>query len=304
MMKLRHLAVIAWLFIFAGSVLPATAATIRITVNNTQITDTQISLRAGLLRLEGRGSSNGARNQLARDELIDEALQMQEAERLGITVTRSQVDDALLNVARGIKISPDKLAGVLSSNGVNISTLRERLKASIAWQGVTQVAIRHRVQISDVEIEAQAAEQLEETLSFDFILKEILFIIPRGSKISSSRRSAEANQYRKSFQGCASAIELSLSYTDAAVIDVGRRHATQMPDALAKELAALEVGGITKPRVVGNGVSMLAICSKTSARDLTFIKDNLVREEGSEKLKEESTEYLERLKERANITIR
>lgn len=303
-MKLRHLTVIAWLLIAACSALPAMAATIRATVNNTQITDIQISLRAGLMRLEGRGKSNSARNAMARDELIDEALQLQEAERLGINVTEKQVDNALLNVARGLKISSDKLVGVLNSNGVNIKTLRARLKAAIAWQGVTQTTIRQRVKISDAEIDAKASDQLEETLSYDFILKEILFIIPRGSKTSSSRRSAEAKQYRKSFQGCASAVELSLSYTDAAVIDVGRRHATQMPEALAKELAGLEVGGITKPRVVENGVSMLAVCSKTSSRDLTFIKNDLLREEGSEKLKDEADAYLARLKERANISIK
>jgi peptidyl-prolyl cis-trans isomerase SurA len=281
---------------------PVLAASVRITVNDTQITDTQISLRAALLKIEQRGSSNSARLKLAGDELVDEALMVQEATRLGITVTNQQVNDAYLNVARNLKISADKLDQVLAGNGVNKDTLKARLKAGIAWQGVTQAAVMPRVQFSELALDEQAANQAEETLNYDFILKEVLFIIPQGSKISASRRTAEASQYRKSFQGCDSAVDLSLSYTDAAVIDVGRRHATQLPDTLAKELAGMEVGGITKPRVVDSGVSMLAVCAKSAARDLAFIKNELRQEEGSAKLKEEADAYLQRLRERASIS--
>jgi len=300
----RFWAVIALSILLATQVGPAFAESVRVTVNATQITDTQISLRAGLMRLERRGNSNSARLKLASDELISEALMMQEAERLGITITDKQVADAYLNVARNLKISADKLNQVLSANGVNAGTLKDRLRAGLAWQAITQVVVMPRIQVSDLELEEQAAGELQETLSYDFVLKEVLFINPRGSKTSTSRRTAQANQYRKSFQGCDSAVELSLSYTDAAVINVGRRHATQLPDALANELVGLEVGGITKPRVVDNGVSMLAVCSKTAARDLTFIKSEIRQDVGTEKLKQEADTYLARLKERAVISYR
>jgi len=300
----RLWAALAMTLMLAAQVGPAYAGVVRVTVNSTQITDTQITLRAGLMRLERRGSSNSARLKLASDELIDEALMMQEAQRLGIEVSNKQVADAYLNVARNLKISADKLDQVLSSNGVNAGTLKDRLRAGLAWQAITQVAVMPRIQVSDLELDQQASAQVEETLSYDFILKEVLFIIPRGSKTSSSKRTAQANQYRKSFQGCDSAVQLSLSYTDAAVIDVGRRHATQLPDALAKELVGLEVGGISKPRVVENGVSMLAVCSKTAARDLTFVKSEIRQEVGTKKLQAEADAYLARLKERAAISYR
>jgi peptidyl-prolyl cis-trans isomerase SurA len=85
------------------------------------------------------------------------------------------------------------------------------------------------------------------------------------------------------------------------VIDVGRRHATQMPEAIAKELAGLNVGGITKPRVVENGVSMLAVCEKTQAQDLTFIKGDLRAEAGNEALSGRVSSYMEQLRKNAKI---
>ena len=93
----------------------------------------------------------------------------------------------------------------------------------------------------------------------------------------------------------------SLAYTDAAVLDIGRRHGTQLPDALADELAKLGVGGITKPRVVDGGVQMLAICSKDVARDLTFLKSELRQETGTELVQKEADAYLTKLRSEARI---
>jgi peptidyl-prolyl cis-trans isomerase SurA len=302
-MKFSHLWAVFLVMIFmVAPISQAQAASA--TVNGQEITATQVSHRAGLLRLERRGKSNSARLKMARDELVDEALKMQEAKRLNINVTNQQIEAAYLNVARNLKLSASKLNQILKASGVSNTTLKARLESGIAWQGVTKSAIMPRVQISDLELNEKAETQVDESLSYDFILKEILFIIPKGSKISNASRIAQAKKYRANFKGCATAVDLSLSYRDAAVIDVGRRHATQLPKALAKELAGLKVGGISKPRVVANGVSMLAICTKSAANDLTFIKNNLRQEAGNEKLKEASKVYLERLRKNAAITIR
>jgi peptidyl-prolyl cis-trans isomerase SurA len=156
------------------------------------------------------------------------------------------------------------------------------------------------VTVSDADIEQQAEAKLTAANSYDYILKEVLFIVTKGGS-SASKRTSEAAQYRKSFAGCDSAVQLSLSYNDAAVRDIGRRHATQMPDAIAEELAKLNVGGITKPRVVEGGVSMLAVCSKSVSDDTTFLANNLKQDAGNEKLKAEADKYLAELKAKAQI---
>jgi peptidyl-prolyl cis-trans isomerase SurA len=295
---LRALALlILGLGIVFGAALPAAAATTKVTVNGTNITDFQIAQRLKLFQLEGRSGREGATR-----ELIDEALMIQEAERLGIQITDQQVSDAILNVARNIKLSVDKLREVLNASGVNMDTLRDRLRAALAWQQVTGSVIAARVQISDLELTQQAEGMVEESTSYDYVLKEILFLTTGGR--SASSRTAEANQYRRSFTGCDGAVQLSLSYTDAAVVDIGRRHATQLPDAIANELAGINTGGITKPRVVDNGVSLLAVCSKASARDLTFIKDQIRAEQGNEAVEREAANYLANLRTKANIVYR
>ncbi len=276
---------------------PASAATVKIQVNGQPISDLQISQRLALFKIEGKKGQ-----QTAMDELVNEALELQEAKRLGLTVSEAEVDDAVLQLARQIKVSLTNLQKVLTDNGVGIATLRDRLRATIAWNKVTAVAINGKVQISDADIDKEAKAKLTAANSFDYILKEVIFLLP-GGKGSASARTAQANQYRKSFKGCDTAVQLSLSYTDAAVRDIGRRHATQFPDALSAELSKLNVGGITKPRVVENGVSMLAVCAKDVSQDTTFIADNLRQTAGNGALKTEANKYLADLKAKAQIVV-
>lgn len=276
------------------AVAPAEAATVKVKVNGQPITDVQISQRLALMKLERRGNAKAA-----TDELINEAIQLQEAARMGFQVSESDVDNAVLDVARQIKVSASNLGKILADNGVSMQTLRDRLRANIAWARVTSTAVSARVQVSEADVDKEAKAKLTAANSFDYILKEVLFLTPGGE--GASKRTAQANQYRKSFQGCDTAVELSLSYTDAAVRDLGRRHATQFPEALASELSKLNVGGITKPRVIEGAVSMLAVCSKSTSEDTTFLANNIRQDAGNNGLKAESDKYLAELKAKAQI---
>jgi peptidyl-prolyl cis-trans isomerase SurA len=278
-----------------GALAPALAAT-AVSVNGVAIDDREVAARVQLMKLEGGGSTSKA-----LDALITEQLQLQEAKRLGIEVTDQQVNEAFQQVARNVKMSTDKLNQLLRANGVSEATMKSRLKAALAWQKIAEVAIRSRVQVSDLKLDQDAQAKLTPDMSFDYVLKEVLFIT---SGKNASGRTGEANRYRAAYKGCDSAVDVSLKFTDAAVRDMGRRHATQLPDAIAKELAGLNVGGITKPRVTEGGVSMLAVCSKTQARDTTFIKNKLRSEQGSGAFKAEAEKYLAELRQKARIVRR
>jgi len=274
---------------------PAYAATVKVTVNGVAITDVQIAQRQALMKLEKGGTAKAA-----QDELINEALEVGEAKRLGFTISESDIDDAVLQLARQLKLSASNLDKVLSSNGVGMQTLRDRMRANLAWNKVSATAISARVTVSEADIDKEAKAKLTAANSYDYILKEVLFLTVKGGP-SAASRTAEANKYRASFKGCDSAVQLSLAYTDAAVRDVGRRHATQMPGPIADELSKLNVGGITKPRVVENGVSMMAVCSKEASQDTTYLAANLRQTAGNGALKGEADKYLADLKAKAQI---
>jgi peptidyl-prolyl cis-trans isomerase SurA len=287
-------ALVLSLLLLAGLHAPAMAAGVRLTVNDTPITDVQISQRAKLMQLEHHP---GNLTTAATNELINEALELQEAKRLSISITDAQVDSSLLNVARNLKVSVDKLQLILTANGVGIDTLKDRIRATLAWNQITQNVITPRVSFSEADLAAQAQAKLTAANSFDYILKQVTFI-------GKAARMADANRYRAKFKGCDSAVPLSESFTDVAVTDIGRRHATQLPLPVATELGALPVGGITKPHADPAGTVMLAICQKEEAKDVTFITNKLRQTAGNDQLQQQTDKYLADLKAKAKIVRR
>ncbi|MGJ8529914.1 peptidylprolyl isomerase [Maritalea sp.] len=280
----------------------ALAAKVKVIVNGQTITDHDINQRALFMRLERRGKSNSDRRALAQKELIDEALMVAEANRLGFKADEKAVDKAYTRIAVNAKLSVGRLNTILNAAGVQTKTLKDRLRANLAWQAVVANVLRKKVKISDVDLDLAAREELGETITFDYMLTEVLFLNSAGGSVKS--RTSQANQYRRNFNGCESAVELALSYRDAAVRKLGRRHSTQLAGPIAKELSKLNVGAISKPRTVANGVQMLAICEKNQANDLTFVKGKLRNEVGTEKLQTESEAYLKKLLEQATIERR
>jgi peptidyl-prolyl cis-trans isomerase SurA len=164
-------ALILGLVVTAAATLPSFAATVA-TVNGTPITDVQVDQRLRLFRMEGNQTGRKG----ALDQLVVEAIQMNEAKRLGISVSNAQVDEAFLQIARNLKVSQEKLGQILSQGGVNADTLKDRLRASIAWNSVSQQAVMPNVQISDLELDQRAAQKVADYQNFDYILKEIIFV--------------------------------------------------------------------------------------------------------------------------------
>jgi len=83
------------------------------------VTDVQVEQRLRLFNMEGNKTGRKG----ATDQLITEAIQMNEAKRLGINVSNAQVDEALLQIARNLKVSQDRLLEMLGQGGVGADTL-------------------------------------------------------------------------------------------------------------------------------------------------------------------------------------
>jgi peptidyl-prolyl cis-trans isomerase SurA len=282
------------LLLLAAALAPVAAATIKVAVNSQPITDFQIAQRLALFKLEGKKGQ-----QAAIDELVNESLMLQEGARLGFNVSEGEVDDSILTLARRLKMSASNLEKILTAQGVGMQTLRDRLKANVAWGKVVGTVVSSKVTVSDADAEAEAETKLTTANSFDYILTRVLFVsLP---EYSASKRTAQAKDFRSKFTDCKSAAVLSESYPDVAVVPVGRRHATQFPQAIADELSKLNANQLTSPRVTDAGVEMLAVCAKAVSDDTTFLVLDLKRNSGTAKLQKEAEKYLADLKAKAEI---
>ena len=264
--------------ILAALTSPATA-NIKILVNQEPITAYDISQRAKLLRLTSRGKKS---TKAARKELIDEAIQLQEAKKYSIIVDQKQVEKTYSNIAKNIG-SKRKLEQALRQGGVRPETLKKRLKAQLLWNNVlrSRYAARLQGKTSDITtILKRGSADASAKSTKEYELARVIFVSPKskGNKYKQKRK-REASAFRKKFVGCDGAIQQVLKMNAVIYKRVGLRELPNLPETTQKNLKGIKVGSLTKPQLTENGVEMLAVCNIR-----TVASDTAARVEASKEL--------------------
>ncbi len=131
-------------------------------VNQDAVTAYDLSQRIGLgLLAAALPATDENYHRLAPEvlrRLIDEHLQMQEADRLKITVADSEIDDRIAELEKQNNMPKGGLPKYLTSRGVDPGTLRDQVRAQISWGMVVRHELIPNVRIGEDEINARLAE--------------------------------------------------------------------------------------------------------------------------------------------------
>ncbi|MHC5653241.1 SurA N-terminal domain-containing protein [Stappia sp.] len=261
---------------------------IKVVVNGKPITTYDISQRAKLLRLTtGKGGSAASR--AAQEELIDEQLKKAEAARLGITVSKSDVDNAFGNIAQRVKLSPKQLVQALRQSGITPDTLRNRLEAEIGWTQILRARFQSEVSIPEADIIAALQRKVgkETDKSKEYSVRSVIFVVPgKSSAGQKAARKREAEQFRSRLNGCEQADDLSKNYREVVVMPMRTRLETEVPQQIRDLLDKTPVGKATSPQASDKGYEMFAVCEKreiaSNAAARMEIEDELRAKEGQQ----------------------
>lgn len=280
---------------------PAGAAEIKVLVNGQPITSYDISQRVAMQRISGQPASSKA----ATDELINEAVQMTEARRAGITVPQPQVEEAFNNIAAQVRMAPRQFTQALAQAGVDADVLRNRLRVQIAWQTLMQARMqRATVRQQDITSELLSRGDAARTMK-EYRLQQIVFVVPRGSSAALyAQRRREAEAFRQRYRGCDNALAQARALRGVVVRDIGRRDSTQLAGPQGQEIAKAREGRAISPVQTDQGIELLAICEirdiQSTAAARAEIENKLLTEQGETIGKE----YLDQLRGRAVIQYR
>ncbi|GAA0782601.1 SurA N-terminal domain-containing protein [Roseibium denhamense] len=299
------LAIMLSLVIAVAAPLPASAA-IKVIVNDVPITDYDISQRARLLTLTQRISAGAARTQ-AQQELIDDQIKLTEARRVGINISTSDVDNAYNNIARNAKMTSAQLGRALGQSGIKPDTLKDRLRAQLAWRQVVQRRFRGDVDVDESDIIAalQKRDEDERRSSIEYDLQRVIVVVPKNSSGGfKSKRRRESDQIRSAFTGCDNFGAVLSNFSEVVVQPIGRRLETEVPDGLRKEIETLEPGNLTKPSPTGVGFEMIALCGKREIASDIALRTKLENELRAKETESQARRYLLEVRRRATIINR
>jgi peptidyl-prolyl cis-trans isomerase SurA len=285
---------------------PAQAATsVVAVVNKTAITNGDVARRAAFLRLQRR---SGNLQKIAKEELIDEALKRQEIARVGMSVSTSEVDASFERFASSNKMSIAQLNSVLDQAGVGAAHFKAFIAVSMSWPRLVNAryGAGSRGRLSNQELVTRLLENKQKPVTTEYILKQVVFVVPASKKGTVGKRKAEAEKSRSSFPGCDQAMEFAKNYLDVSIRNLGRVMEPELPPEW-KPLIEKAQGGTTATRVTDRGVEYLAICtqrqvSDDAAAEVVFRAEDIGKEQqGGEN--PNATKYLEELRSKAQIVI-
>ncbi len=303
--RLRLLAVAATIWTAAAMHQPAFAQNVAVIVNGDPITTYDIDQRSRFIQLV---SHKAPARQEVVDELINEKLKIQVGKRYKVEVTDNEVDGAYGEMGKRMRLSPQQLTQVLAQGGVDAATLKSRIRADLAWQQIVRGKFQSSFQIRDKDVFAALEGRKKddkETIGYEYTLRPILFVVPRGSPESTvETRRREAEALRSRFQNCEEGLPFARALRDVAVRDPIVKSSADLAPALREIIDNTPVGRLTSPETTTQGVELFALCAKKETKlDAPALRE--VRQEMfAEQFQAKSKRFLDELRRGAMIEMK
>lgn len=143
--------------LLAGLAAPASAQSpfaVAARVNNDIVTNYEIQQRRRFLQLlnaPGEVISN------AGEALVNERLQTQAAERMGVVVSPEDIEAGVAEFAGRANMGPQQFINALAQAGVSAESFRDFVAAGINWRNVVRARFATSAQVSDAEVDRALA---------------------------------------------------------------------------------------------------------------------------------------------------
>jgi len=196
--------------------------------------------------------------------LVDETLQLQQAAEFDLEVEEAEVDDAIADIATRSGATVQEVEDDLAASGIDINTLRQQVKAEIAWQILVSGRYRSRIRISDQQIETALDRYIQSASQPQYRLGEIFVeITPQGGE----ERAVGIIQtiYDQLRQGApfqAVAQQFSDAASASAGGDTGYLPLSGINAQVAEAVTQMEPGQISNPIRVPGGFQIVALIDR------------------------------------------
>jgi peptidyl-prolyl cis-trans isomerase SurA len=240
-------------------------------VNGDVITDTDIDQRLALVLAANGGQVDEAerprlRLQVLRN-LIDEKLQVQEAESNDIRIPDAEVEAAYTRVAQNFKRTPTEFAEYLKQAGSSPMSIKAQIRGELAWSRVLRRMVEPMVNVGDDEVQLLIDKLNEAKGKDEYHVGEIFL---SATPETEDQVMGGATRIVDQVRGGASFIAYARQFSEASTAslggDLGWVRAEQLNDNVAAVVITLEPGSlatsISDPIRVTGGVAIMALLEK------------------------------------------
>ena len=244
------------------------SASVVAVVNGQVITSQDVAARSRLLALSmGMGLAPEVIARLepqVTKQLIDQTLQQQEINKLGITVSDQELADAISHIEQGNGLPPGGLQKRLEAAGVPYATLLSQIRVNLGWQKVLHKVLGPGLDPTPGDLTAQKAALRASLDATRYHLAEIFIPVTDPSDESTARNFARTviTQLRQGAPFPVVAAQFSQSQTALAGGDLGFVQLKQLDVSVAAIVKQMPVGAISDPIRVPGGYEIVQLIAE------------------------------------------
>ena len=251
----------------AATAQSADNARIAAIANNRAITVLDVQSRIKLVFMSAGIPDNADTRKKLRpqilNQLIVEALQIQEAERVGVSVSDREIAQALAEIEKRNEMPSGQLFKILRSRDVNPIAIVDQVRSSIAWTKVLRRVVASGIQVSEPEIDEAIARLSANKDKLVYRILEIYIPFDResgDSALRTTRRLIAQIRRGASFGGLARQFSQASTASDGG--DMGFVFEGQLPPELDAAIKRVKPGQVIGPVRTASGYYLLALVSK------------------------------------------
>lgn len=254
-------------------------------VNDEPITTREVNERLALImassNLPDQAEIRERLKQQVLNQLVEEQLKLQEAERLEISVGEEDIKNGITAVAQSNGMEYDAFIARMKKENVKIRSLRRQVRSQISWSQVIAKELRPRIRVTDQDVNSELERMRANIGKTEYLLAEIYLPFSENNPPAKIQKFADnlvaqIVQKKAPFQRVAQ--QFSQSAAAARGGDIGWVQEGQLPQALDEKVQDMDNGSLSKPIKTLSGYHILLLRDRRTATEDTLPSREQIRQ--------------------------
>lgn len=213
------------------------------------------------------------------ESLIDENIEMQEARRLSITISDEEMNKAIGTLEQARRLPEGTMLKTLQAQGLSAESLKDQVRAQLAWTKVVQRKLRREVSISADEVaraqQAAAADPGVPQVKIAAI--SVLVLKPGDEQAAGEFAQSIADKLRAGTPMNEMLLKLS-GRPDVRISPPGWVDEEKLQPAMQQALRTMQVGEVTPPLKSMNTFQMIQVLERRVAKKIPETTEMVIKE--------------------------
>ncbi len=198
------------------------------------------------------------------DQLVLESIQLQFADRVGLRISDTELNQTMQSVARQNGMNLEQFQVQLGNDGLTYDMVRDQVRREMIITRYQQRMVDSRVRVTQKEVEdflqTAAAKGSSKT---EYRISHILLTYPEGDEAAALATREKAERLAQEVLDGGSFAELAVTNSEASTAleggDLGWRGTEELPTLFAPVVPKLSKGEVAAPIVTGSAVHLVSL---------------------------------------------